>query len=72
MRENEFYCLRCRKRVSVKKDDICFKNIKNSKMVNNGKKAPVLFAECQKCDAKLIKFVKHKDSEKFENKFPKC
>ena len=72
MKENEFYCLKCKKRVSIKKNDICFKNFKNSKMVNNGKKAPALVAECNKCETNMVKFVKHKDSKKVEEKFEKC
>ena len=72
MKDNEFYCLKCRKNVSIKKEDICFKNYKNSKMINNGKKAPTLVAECSKCDSKMVKFVKHKDSEKLQEKFEKC
>ena len=55
MKENEFYCLKCKKRVSIKKNDICFKNFKNSKMVNNGKKAPALVAECNKCETNCNK-----------------
>ena len=41
-------------------------------MINNGKKAPTLVAECSKCDSKMVKFVKHKDSEKLQEKFEKC
>ena len=68
MRENEFYCVKCRKVVKVPKDDICLTFIKNKKIG----KIPALKGECAKCDTNLTKFVKVDDAEKLENKYGKC
>ena len=69
MKQNQFYCVSCRKRVSVYVDDICFKFIKNKNMYNG--KMPVLKSECPKCDTNLTKFVKHDDAKKLQKKY-KC
>lgn len=68
--QNQFYCVGSRHKVTLKTDDICFKNFKNSKMPNG--KSPALIGECKKCNCKLVKFVKHKDVAKLSKKFGKC
>ncbi len=70
MKQNQFYCVSCRKVINIPADDICFKYLKNSKMP--GGKMPSLRAECHKCDTNLTKFVKHKDAEKLKDKFGRC
>ena len=69
MKEREFYCVSCRSRVMVPAEDICVKIYKNKKMV--GGKVPTLKSYC-KCDCKLTKFIKHKDTNKMIDKFGKC
>jgi len=70
MTERQFYCVSCRKRVTIPSADICFKNIKNSKMV--GGKMPSLVAYCEKCDCNLTKFVKHSKAKSLKSKYRKC
>ena len=55
MKEQEFYCVKDRKRVIIPTKDICFKNIKNSKMPSG--KTPALVAYCHSYDCNLTKFV---------------
>ena len=68
--QNQFYCVAKKHKVTLKTDDICFKNYKNSNM--KGGKTPALVGYCSKCDCKLTKFVKHKDATKLKNKFGTC
>lgn len=68
MRQNEFYCVKCRKIVKVGNDDICLTFIKNKRIG----KIPALKAECNKCETNLTKFVKVDDVEKLEKKYDKC
>ena len=68
MKVNEFYCVKCRKIVKLKNDDICVKSIKNKKIGS----IPALKGYCQKCDVNLTKFVKRSDEEKLVKKFNKC
>ena len=56
MTPNQFYCLKCKKRVKIKSEDICEDKIKNKKRGS----IPVLRAVHNKCGTKLIKFVKQK------------
>lgn len=66
MRVNQFYCVRCRSKVTG--DDICVKYIRNSKLG----KIPMLRGFCPKCDEHVYKFVKHADAGKLEDKYGKC
>ena len=68
MKANQFYCVKCRKFVTIKQDDICFKYIKNKKIG----KMPSLKAECSKCETSLTKFVKRDDATKLKNKYGTC
>lgn len=70
MRQNQFYCVSCRKKVSAKPDDICFKYLKNKNMKNG--KMPSLKSECTKCNTNLTKFIKNDDVKKLQNKYGKC
>lgn len=65
MKQQQFYCVSCNSRVSLPADDIWFKMGKSSKR----KKLPMLKGKCKKCDGKLTKFVKIKDSQKLKSKF---
>lgn len=70
MTERQFYCVGNKKRVTVPADDICFKNIKNSKMP--GGKMPALIAYYEKLDCDLIKFVKHSKAAALKKKYGTC
>jgi len=65
MKEKQFYCVSCGKKVMVGEDDIKFKNIKNYKRGV----VPSLKGKCKKCDTKLTKFVKVKDAKKLKSKY---
>lgn len=68
MKVNQFYCVSCRKAVTVPQDDICFTYLKNKRIG----KVPALKGECSKCDTRLTKFVKHDDATKLKNKYGTC
>jgi hypothetical protein len=68
MKLNQFYCVKCRKAVTVKQNDICFKYLKNKKIG----KVPSLKGECGKCDTNLTKFVKNVDATKLKKKYGTC
>lgn len=56
MTANQFYCLKCKKRVKVKSEDICEGKVKNKKRGS----IPVARAVHKKCGTNLIKFIKEK------------
>lgn len=57
MKENQFYCLTSGKKVTVPAADIRVKMYKNSNMPSG--KSPALVADCDKCSAKMVKWIKH-------------
>ena len=67
LKENEFYCVSCCRRVKCNHDDIRFKNIKNKRAIGN--KVPALKCVCKSCDTNLTKFVKRKDTERLKKKY---
>jgi hypothetical protein len=64
LKQTEFYCVSCRKRVKSKPSDICAKTFKNG--------TPALVSHCEKCDTNLTKFIKHNSLKKMEKKYGKC
>ena len=70
MKERQFYCVACRKKVMAKADDICVKVFKNKRMV--GGKVPALRSYCAKCDVNLTKFIKHDKLGSMQSKYGKC
>jgi hypothetical protein len=62
---NEFYCVSCRKRVSIKHNDEIF--LQESK---NGRLR--LVSNCSGCEHKLFKFVKESSLNTLEKKFHWC
>ena len=62
--QNEFYCVKTRKKVKVKSEDICVVVFKNG--------APALYAQCPKTNTNMYKFIKHKDEQKLTKKFGEC
>lgn len=53
LKANEFYCVSCRGRVAVDKEDIC---VKAGTKKTHG--VPMLKAQCAKCESGLNKFIK--------------
>ena len=70
LKERQFYCLVDRKVITIPADDICFKNIKNSKMPNG--KSPALIAYCEKYDYNMVKFVSHSKADSLKDKYGVC
>ena len=70
LKQKEFYCVKCRRRVTCNTEDICVKIYKNKNMV--GKKVPTLFSECPYCETNLNKFIKHDLTEKMIEKYGLC
>ena len=69
LKQQEFYCVCCRKRVKSTKENICVKLFKKKKMPNG--KIPALRSWCKKCDCNLTKFIKHKDQTRLTKKYGK-
>lgn len=67
LKQQEFYCVKCRKRVKVASDDMGVSVFKNGK---TGMKVPALVGDC-KCDTTVVKFIKHDDQVKFTQKYGK-
>ncbi len=53
MKERQFYCLSCRKRVTLKKDDIRITRFNNKKV---GRKIPAMVGNCE-CGTFVSKFI---------------
>jgi len=64
MKANEFYCVACKKRVTIDSEDICEVKLKNGRHA--------LRAHCCKCDCNLFKFISNKSVSKMTSKFGKC
>jgi hypothetical protein len=67
LKQQEFYCVKCRKRVKIASDDMGVSVFKNEK---TGMKVPSLVGNC-KCDTTVIKFIKHDDQDRFTQKYGK-
>ncbi len=65
LKEQEFYCVKCRKRVKVASDDM---GVHLFKKVKTRMKVPALVGEC-KCDTTVVKFIKHDDQDRFTRKY---
>lgn len=70
LKQQEFYCVSCRARKSVKADNICVKKYKN-RVARDGY-TPALRGQCAKCGTNLTKFIKYTDEAKLTKKFGKC
>ena len=70
MLENQFFCVKCRKKVMCDKKDICLGKIKNKKRKSGY--ADVLKSKCKKCGVKLFRLVKKDDVPKLRKKYKKC
>lgn len=68
LKQEEFYCVSCRKR--VKGDDICIKTFRNKRMV--GGSVPTMTGTCKKCETNVYKFIKHSAKDRLTEKYGKC
>lgn len=68
LKRNEFYCVKCRKRMTCKNEDMCVKIYKNKKTGET----PALRGVCSKCGTNLTKFVKRDDVGHLIEKYGKC
>ena len=69
MTQQQFYCVKCRKRVTIPKDDICLRIVKNKKA---GRDVPMLSGWCKECGVAVNKFVAVADVPKLAKKFKQC
>ena len=67
MKTNQFYCVACRKAVTVSAKDVCVTRIKNRR---SGPR-PALRAKC-KCGTMLTKFIKKDSESKMKSKYRSC
>jgi hypothetical protein len=63
--ERDFYCVKCRKTVTLPASDIKVTVYKNARFAGG---SPALVGEC-KCGTKVTKFIKHDDKEKLKSKY---
>uniref|UniRef100_A0A6C0EJI3 DUF5679 domain-containing protein n=1 Tax=viral metagenome TaxID=1070528 RepID=A0A6C0EJI3_9ZZZZ len=68
MKQRQFYCVKCGKKVMIPADDICYGEAKSSKR----RKIPMLKGYCGKCDITVCKFVKKSQAASLRSKYGKC
>ena len=64
--QQEFYCVKCRKKVKLNKDNIYLRTVKNKRTKRD---IPMLSGSCNKCGTSVHKFVKKSDVPKLAKKF---
>lgn len=71
LRQNQFYCVKCEKRVTCKPNDMCVTHYSNKRVA--GGKVPALKGSCR-CGTNLTKFVKRDSNtlRKLVNKYGYC
>jgi len=68
MNINQFYCVKCRKRVTLKPDDIRIARFNNKKV---GRKIPAMVGNCRSCDTTVCKFIPVDDENKLTEQYGK-
>ena len=68
MNINQFYCVKCRKRVTLKPDDIRIARFNNKKV---GRKIPAMVGNCRLCDTTVCKFIPVDDENKLTEQYGK-
>ena len=66
--ETQFYCVKCRKAVTVKADDMCVKVYRNKR----AGMTPTLKGQCVYCDTSLTKFIARDSTKDMTSKYGKC
>jgi hypothetical protein len=61
---DQFYCVSCQKKVRLPSGDIHVKTFKTKR-----RNVPALVGKCHKCNVKVTKFIKVKDTTKFAKKY---
>lgn len=69
LKQNQFFCFKCKARCSCTADDMGVKVYKNKKMT--GGKVPTLKCKCPKCGTNMTKFIKNADEKKMTEKYGK-
>lgn len=64
LRQNQFYCVKCRARITSPEDTICVEVFKNDR--------PALRSYCHRCDTNLTKFIKNDDKDRMVDKYGRC
>ena len=68
MNKNQFYCVKCRKRVTLNADDIRITSFNNKKV---GRKIPAMVGNCRSCDTRVSKFIPVDDKDKLVAQYGK-
>ena len=66
--EKQFYCVKCRKAVTVKAGDMCAKVYANKR----AGLTPTLKGQCAVCQTTLTKFIARDATEDMTSKYGKC
>lgn len=61
LRQNEFYCVSCRKKVRIPSDEITLEY--------DIARKPRLTAYCHRCETALYKYVRHAQADRLARKF---
>jgi len=69
MKQNQFYCVKCRRKVTANPDDMYVKIYKNKRMYDG--QAPALKSHCKSCATNLTKFIKHDSTHAMVEKYGK-
>lgn len=69
LKQNEFYCVKCRKRVTVPADNICVKQYANKRV---GRKISMLKGECKKCGTGVNKIFADAKLSAMKAKYGAC
>lgn len=69
LKENEFYCVKCRDSVKCDKSDICLKSKMNPR---NKVKVNMLKCVCRHCGTSLTKFISLDKLEVYKSKYNRC
>lgn len=70
LKQNQFYCVKCRSRRTVQPSSMCVKEYKNRRAKHGH--APVLKSYCNICNTSLTKFIKYNDVDSLTEKYGKC
>ena len=69
LKQRQFYCVKCRRTVTVSPEDIYVKIYTNKRMYDG--KAPALKSQCKSCDTNLTKFIRHDSTASMVDKYGK-
>lgn len=70
LKQNQFYCVKCKCRKTCKSSNMCVKEHKNKRSKTGY--IPTLKSYCGNCETPLTKFIKHKDTDRLADKYGYC